>query len=146
MSYEKYGTAAVFLVVCLLLIGAAHSSHRGFYVNDAANILIDRHKDAMMAASSGWSSKVEHSWCFLPFPLWKSRGMTTLKPCPRCLYLLGNRRTKGRKRPVDCGGQIPCRLYRPGGKSLCRCDHPAQINEVCQTVVATMQRAMPPRP
>ncbi|MGI6402984.1 MAG: TPM domain-containing protein [Oscillospiraceae bacterium] len=139
---KKYGTAAVFLVVCLLLIGAAPILPTvDFYVNDAANILIDRHKDTMMAASSGLEQQSGTQLVLLTLPSLEEQGYDDLETFAHDVFTsweIGGRKEENGLLIVAVKSPAACTVRV--GKAFAGAITPAQINEVCQTVVATMQK------
>lgn len=139
---KKYCFVAVSLLLCLLLIGAAPIFPTvDFYVNDAADILIDQHKETMMAASIGLEQQKGTQLVLLTLPSLEEQGYDnpyTFADDVFTAWEIGGRQEENGLLIVAVKSPAACTVRV--GKAFAEEITAAQIEAACQTVVATMQK------
>ena len=139
---KKHGTVAVLLLVCLLLMGAAPILPTvDFYVNDAANILIKKHKEAMMATSLGLERQSGTQLVVLTIPSLEERGYDDLEAFADDVFTtweIGGREEENGLLIVAVKSPAACTVRV--GKAFADYFTAVQIQEACEVVVDTMQK------
>mgnify|MGYP001360602839 CR=1 FL=1 len=139
---KKYGTIAVFLLVCLLLMGAAPILPTvDFYVNDAANIIIEKHRETMMTTSLGLERQSGTQLVVLTIPSLEERGYDDLEAFAEDVFTsweIGGREEENGMLIVAVKSPAACTIRV--GKAFADEFTAAQIQEACAVVVDTMQK------
>lgn len=139
---KKLFLTAVLLLFCLLLMGAAPIFPTvDFYVNDAAGILIQQHKDTMMSASAGLEQQSGTQLVVLTLPSLEEQGYDDLSAFADDVFSsweIGGRQEENGLLIVAVKSPAACTIRV--GKTFAGEITPAQIEAVTQNVVATMQK------
>ena len=139
---KQYLLPPVLLLFCLLLMGAAPIFPTvDFYVNDAAGIIIDQHKDTMMKASAGLEQQSGTQLVLLTLPSLEEQGYDDLSAFAGDVFTsweIGGRQEENGLLIVAVKSPAACTIRV--GKTFAGEITPAQIEAVTQNVVATMQK------